>query len=64
MSPPGLTFCTSRSTTSPLRQPMPGSITSAPFVPTTMPTLGTMPTLKSGMTYTCSDSFTVAPSRW
>ena len=45
-----LTLFTSRSTVSPLRRPRPGSMTSVAVEPTMMPTLGTRPTLASGMT--------------
>src|SRR5687767_3636009 len=58
-----LTLATSRRTASPLRRPSPVSTTSVARLPTTMPTLGTIPTLKSGIAYVCGPSFTVAPSR-
>jgi hypothetical protein len=45
-----LTFATSRSTVAPLRAPRPVSITSVAREPTTMPTLGTIGTLLSGIT--------------
>jgi hypothetical protein len=57
-----LTLETSRSTTSPLCVPMPGSMTSVALEPTTMPTLGTIGTFSSGMTWTCCEILTVLPA--
>jgi hypothetical protein len=59
----GDTLATSRSTVAALRAPMPVSMTSTAFLPTTMPTLGTSEAEPSGMAQTCGVRFSVTPSR-
>ena len=56
-------MATSRSTVSALRVPMPVSMTSTAFFPTTMPTFGTSEAPPSGIAQTWDVSFSVTPSR-